>query len=299
MFCHKCGTQLEEKAVFCHKCGAKIHIKNVNKDISNSPVTIQKQQSNVLQESLPQEKYVIDKEKIEPTNRSDYSENNFKDFINNHVRTTTAYQSAEELLNSEVPQNFIFLWISCGVLAIWLFISFIRNPSFEFFLSAIIVYIFLFIFIVYPIALLIDFIRSFRVTGGEHKTAGSINADELILFLNRNLSYLSPYFNEWGYIKLVGYGVRGLAVASVQNALSGTKVGTEFGHKKSCFIEIHISPDHSKPDSCQTVYFFSTAIKSIWLVRYSCMIKSAPILEAAMEYYLREYKTEIRENQLP
>ena len=83
---------------------------------------------------------------------------------------------------------------------------------------------------------------------------------------------------------MVGFGVRGMAVAAVQNALQGTRIGTGFGRRQGCFVEIHISPDHANPDSGQMVYFFSTAIKSLWPAKYVCKVKAVPILQAAMEY---------------
>ncbi len=134
-----------------------------------------------------------------------------------------------------------------------------------------------------------------RAKGGEIKTSESIDTDELIDFLNLNLSYLSPYFGKWSYIQMVGYSIKGAMVAAAQNAMMGARVGTEFGEKKSCFVEIHISPDHANPDSGQTVYFFSASMRSIlrpWPARYVCVVKAASVLRAAMEYYLEVYKSE-------
>ena len=291
MFCYKCGTQLEDESIFCHKCGAKIPDGSIDKKKSDL-IKVQNKNGDVLPEVAQKGEATKDKNSIQPTSRNDNIEIGFKEFVDIHVHKITEFESAEALLNRQVPQK--FLWVCFGVPAILLFILFIREPSF----GNLFAVIMLFLLLAYPIALLVDYIFSFRITGGDHKVDRSINADDLILFLNRNLSYLSPYFNEWNYIKMVGYGLRGAAVAAVQNALQGTRIGTGFGHRQSCFIEIHISPDHLNPDSGQMVYFFSTAIKSIWPARYSCMTKAAPILEAAMKYYLYEYKANEQEHSI-
>lgn len=282
MFCYKCGAQIEDKSVFCHKCGAKILDGDTDK-MKSDLVKEQKQEGDTLPEVI-QKGAEMNKANMQSTRKSDSMEIGFKEFVNTHVKKKTEFESAEALLDSKVSQK--FLGISLGVPAILLFLSFIVNgPNLERFFGLIII----FIFFAYPIAILADYIFSLRVTGGNHKTDKSIDVDDLILFLNRNLSYLSPYFNEWNYMKTVGYGLRGVITAGVQNALQGTRIGTGFGHRQSCFIEIHISPDNLNPDSGHTVYFFSPENKTIWSARYSCMTKAAPILQAAMEYYLNEY----------
>ncbi len=291
MFCSKCGTQLEKKALFCHKCGAKISDVNVDKEISDPVVKDQKQRSGISSEVLHQGGNVMDND-MKSVGAADQMENKFRDYINEHVRKTTEFETAEDLLNSKVPQKFIRIYF--GVSLILLFILFLGEPSF----GSLCVIFFMFGFMVYPIGLLVDYIFSFRAKGGESKTRESINTDELIAFLNSNLAYLSTYFGEWSYIKMVGYGMKGAMVAAAQNAMMGTRVGTEFGEKKSCFVEIHISPDHANLDSGKTVYFFSASMRSIlrpWPARYVCMVKAAPVLRAAMEYYLKEYKSEEKE----
>lgn len=281
MFCYKCGAQIEDKSVFCHKCGVKFLDGDTDK-MKSDLVKEQKQKGDTLPDMMPKGAE-MNKANMQSTSKNDGMEIGFKEFVDNHVKKTTEFESAEALLNSKVPQK--FLWICFGIPALLLFFIFIREPSF----ATLLALIMMFGIFVYPIGLLLDFIFSYRITGGDHKVDKSIDADDLILFLNRNLRYLSPYFNEWNYIKMVGVGMKAALVATAQNAVQGTRIGTGFGHKKSCFCEIHITSDHLNPDSGKMVYFFSTAIKSIWPARYVCMTKATPILQAAMEYYLNEY----------
>lgn len=282
MFCHKCGTQLSEEAKFCYKCGAKVPEKEAGKEVLSVPTyNMQKREKSILSEEQYQDDAGINEQHIEPMSVLE-DNTDFKEFVNKHVRENTKFQSAEELLNSKVPQKFLWIWLV--VPAICLFMLFNHAPI----LDTIFGGIALLLLVVYPIALLIDSILSLRVNKGEFKTNGSVDTDDLIQFLNRNMRYLSPYFNEWNYIQMVGFGIRGMAVAAIQNAVLGTRIGTEFGRRKSCFVEIHIDPDSLNPESGQMVYFFSTAIKSLWPAKYVCKVKAVPILQAAMEYYLKE-----------
>ena len=251
MFCCNCGSQISENAKFCPKCGAKV---DNGEDIAY---------------------------------REKKAKDDFGQYINNHVRMTTKYQSAEELLNSKVSQKYV--WVCFGVPAILLLIL-LRGAPFGviIFLMA-----FMFLLIAYTIALLVDMILGGRAGVGEIRTKVHIDTDELILFLNNNLSYLSPYFHEWGYIKMVGAGAGGMLVADVQNEIMSTRIGTEFGHRKSCFVEIRTGPDNKYPDAGQMVYYFSTSMRLFkwWPAKYKCMVKAVPILQAAMEYYLKEHST--------
>ena len=139
----------------------------------------------------------------------------------------------------------------------------------------------------YPAALLTDFIIGSRATGGITKIGESVNSDDLIRFLNENLSYLSPYFNTWGYITYTGFGIRGALTASVLNAGSGVRIGTGFGHKQRCFVEIFVEPDKASTAPGQMIYYFGTAMKSLWPSKHTCMVKTVPILQATMKYYLK------------
>ena len=145
------------------------------------------------------------------------------------------------------------------------------------------------LFFGYPAALLTDFMKGSRARGSIKKISGKIDSDELIQFLNGHLSYLSPYFHEWNYINYSGAGVQGAVTAHTLNSItaSAAKVGTGFGRKQRCFVVIWIEPDGEVPGSNGMKYYFSTAMKFPWPSKYICMVKTTPILQAAMEYYLK------------
>lgn len=122
MFCHKCGTKVAEGASFCHNCGAKM----VQEDIAQEPLEVfpsKYEPKNTTAGPLPQTSaapvQTIDWENAPTDNRND-----FKAFVDNHVRSTTQCQSAEELLNSRVPLRFV--WICLGIPSILGILTF--NP---------------------------------------------------------------------------------------------------------------------------------------------------------------------------
>lgn len=87
MFCQKCGTELPEKSEFCHKCGA------------NQTAPKATQPSANIQEAETRQSVSTDI-------------NAFKNFVDNHVRTTTKFSSAEDLLKNSKPWRFV--WICFG-----------------------------------------------------------------------------------------------------------------------------------------------------------------------------------------
>ena len=105
MFCHKCGTQIAEGAAFCHKCGTKV----VYADTFQQPIdaTVQTIESQI---EMAQEISAVPVQADTAVN----GENDFRRFLDSHVQATTAYLSAEELLNSHVPQRFVWVcFVTC------------------------------------------------------------------------------------------------------------------------------------------------------------------------------------------
>lgn len=276
MFCHKCGTQVSDGVGFCQKCGTPmVYVADVQSPMDESPAITEQSDAN--------EKPIIAAPTYSGGMMNDLEA--FKAYVDNHVRATTSFQSAAELLNSHVPQK--FLWKCFGIPTILAIILFIRLPSVQnLFAAAFLVFLF-----GYPAALLVDFFKSCVAKGSIERTIETIDSDELIQFLNGHLNYLSPYFHEWDYINYRGVGVRGAAMAHVLNSVtaSASKIGTEFGHRQRCFVVIWIEPDEASSESEQpkTKYYFDTAMKSIVPSKYVCMVKTVPILQAAMEYYLK------------
>ena len=275
MFCHKCGAQIAEGAAFCQKCGTKVvYAETVQQPVDTSALTIEPQTEAAQQiPTMPVR-----------TDTALNSEADFKTFVNSRIQATTAYQSAEELLNSHVQQRFV--WICFGIPAIFAIIQLLRSFS----LTDLIGAVGFTLLIGFPAAYLSDFIFTARVTRQTSKNAmkfsENIDTDDLISFLNRQLGYLSPWFHEWRYIVKSGAGISGAIAAQAINEAAERAneitLGTGFGGKTRCLSTIYIKNDVTAPNAG---YSFG-ASAGILPVKHACIVKTAPILQAAMEYYL-------------
>lgn len=273
MFCHKCGTEIAEGAEFCHKCGTKV-----------ATVAMEPASMTVVRESAP-----VQEPQQAPTPavmRDDSAE--FRAFVDNHVRATTKFQSARELLDSKSPQR--FKWVCFGVPAVLFAVLFLRQPS----ISNLLVCVLSVAFIGYLAAAFCDWFFTVRITlrtGREStKLRANIDVESLISFLDVKLQYLHPYFHEWGQIRQAGFGVRGVIVAEAVNSAADryneVMLGTEFGEKPSCYIKFNIKNDITAESPGYSV---GAAMINLHISRYAAIVKAAPVLQATMEYYLKYY----------
>lgn len=269
MFCNKCGNKLPEDSGFCPKCGTKIVSADTIQQTSDmSAPTTQPGAINIAEPSHPATTSV---QASIPT----ANENDFKAFIDNHVRMNTKYQSAEDLLKKSKPLAF-FLSMCFGIPTIIGLVA--AGP-----IGALLFGIFFGHVARFIAGGIIRFRYSYKTSG---KFDRSIDTDELIRFFNERLGYLSPYFHEW-------------------KPISAGTIGASFGIKQRSTALISIIPDKESPGSKGVEYIFnaknnpSTSILSkiigqtffslfqIGEPQHDCLFKSVPILRAAMEYYLK------------
>lgn len=110
MFCHKCGGQLAEGASFCHKCGTKIvYGDNGLWSVETSAAANEHGETN----RQMQKNGTVTVQKIETGHAANSNGSNFKMFVDNHVRETTKFQSADDLLTNSKPWRFV--WICVGI----------------------------------------------------------------------------------------------------------------------------------------------------------------------------------------
>ena len=280
MFCHKCGAQIAEEADFCHQCGTKvIHTDNAPAVSHPSPTMVEtgadpkQTPDSPIQTTLPE---------------ADNS--GFKAFVDNHIQKVTDFQSAEELLGSKVSLR--FLWICLGVAALLGLIT--LNP----------ILLLFFLLLGYAAARVICGVKkgrcAFRYQG---KMEGEIDTDDLIRFMNTHLSYLQPYFHEWGYIKREALSVRGAVQEAAADAIraSTQEIGicTPFGEEQRRMAVLIIRADPTDRDSGKREYFTDAENRlegasflshDMGFQKYKCVVKAAPILQAAMEYYFNHYQ---------
>ncbi len=281
MFCHKCGAQIAEGAAFCHKCGAAVVYANTEPQIpSASRETI-----NLKGEAPAELTQKMSDVSVQVANGT----SDFKEFVDNHIRTTTKFQSADELLNSNVPLPFV--WGCLGVSFILGAITF--NP----------VVLLFALLLGYVAARLVCGVKNgrcaFRYTG---KHVGNINTDDVIRFLNENLTHTYPHFHEWGYRSRETYSVRSAvheAVAdSIRESTKEVAICTTFGEDQRRVSVLIIRPDPTDATSGTLEYFADAENRvegasflshDMGFQKYKCMVKTAPILQAAMKYYLDQH----------
>jgi len=287
MFCEKCGTQIAEDTKFCSKCGAKVVHKEVVQQEADS-------KAQELTEPIAKEESV----KVNEDQKED-----FREYVENHIRKNTEFQSAKELLNSKVPLR--FAKISFGIpAALGAAIGILGSGS-------LIVALFVSLFFAFTFGYLAAYISCGIVKGRylfKHigKFDGNIDIDALRQFLNEHLSYLQPYFHEWGYLRREGFNIRGIVETTItemaSKALKEVNICTEFGEKQWRLVVISIRPDKLNPDSGKMEYTFEAENRrsgspfsshDMGFARYKCLVQTVPILQAAMECYLKCYKSEI------
>lgn len=268
MFCHKCGYRLPDEGGFCPMCGEKV--------VYSKPPFLEADVPHTREVSKPKE---------------DSNRENFKSFVNRHVQSTTQYRSVEELLNSNVSAN--LLWASLlGPAVVLGLLSLVISGRLG---TALVLAL---------LGLLIGFFTAYVVGWNERRKlsnkfsntfTGPIDTDDLLVFLSNNLSALSPIFHEWSYITQVGYGIYGAVSAgitnTVQKSLNEVSLGTELGEKRHFFAELYIGPDLLNRASGKMRYTpdVEHRISGIMsLKKYTLLVQIAPILQAAMEYYLTQ-----------
>lgn len=249
--------------MFCYKCGAQI---------SDGADFCHKCGTNV--------KTAI------PNHDSD----GFKEFVDNHIRTKTNFQSAEELLNSKVSLR--FLWICLGIAVLLGIIT--LNP----------VILLFFLLLGYAAARIICAVKKGRCAFQyQGKIEEEIDTDDLIQFMNIHLGYLQPYFHEWGYRKREAFSVRGAvqeaAADSIRESTQEIGICTCFGEDQRRMAVFIIRADPANRDSGKKEYFADAENRiegasflshDMGFQKYKCVIKTTPILQAAMEYYLNHYQ---------
>lgn len=233
MFCYKCGNQLPDDAEFCNKCGEKLY----------------------------------KRAKKEQTSSFNDDQNGFINFIDSRIKANTQYNSAQELLNSKPAARFAWLsfGISAGIMLILSVIGILNGGG----ILGVVLLLALSIAPGYLAAYLSGgvVVKIKQLNKYTLKVKGKADTEEVILFLNKYLSYLKPYFETW------------------ENKT--TKIISRFGADKRLLMQIEITPNFSGDSEYTTCVFNVDSERSGYnfIASYMCIEKTAPILRAALEYY--------------
>jgi hypothetical protein len=275
MFCSKCGNQLPEGSGFCHKCGAKL-------------VTSESaQQAPGVPASMPANAPTA------PANG-----NGFREFVDNHVRSVTRYKTAEDLMKKSKPM--LFVWICMGVAALLVlprykdFANASLNPISDttaillcLLITAVMGYI-----VAYLAGRILYFIRWQKTSKAKpaYPIPEEVNLNALVEFLSTNLQYLSPAFDDWGCAVLKGQptvkcsfqGKKTNALIAFVTTSAGKKFYAFSAQKAKVWSYLVISPAG-----------LSASKTNAGFGEYRCLYRAAPILTAAVGFYLKGLGNEI------
>lgn len=252
MFCSKCGNQLPENAFFCPNCGTKTLIEGA-------------EQHEIINEE---------------TNNSQIGSDDFKEYVNAHVRKTTEFQSAQELIRNSKPWDFMKKPV-CICALIGLIMGIIEgNLGYTFLLGILGAGI---VFCVGPMIVNSKYEKQFSA---KINMDSDIDIANLCEFLTKNLCKIDPSFREWSLVE--NRGLIPYVENKIANEAKEVTIGCEFGVKRTNLAEITI---RNYPEN--RAYHISAGYNG-FLLNYqmepmfarSCLIKTAPILQAAMEYYI-------------
>jgi len=205
----------------------------------------------------------------------------FKEFVDNHVRTTTKFQSADDLLKNAKP--FTFIWFCIGVPAI---VGLILGGPLGLMIFGIL--------FGYGASFIASGIIRIRYSSRFHgEFTGDINIEDLFIFLNGHLKHIHPDFHEWGYMS--NKSIFAIYENAISNAMKEVQIYSEFGPKRKTLAAFYIKPKTVNAKPGEKLYFVGARRKGFLLdgniagfLGHGTLIRTAPILQAAMEYYLTQ-----------
>lgn len=277
MFCHKCGAQIAEGAVFCHKCGTKA--------VYGGDAAQPAEQATVSAA-------LVAATAMRSTNAMT-NQDNFKAFVNSHIQATTQFQSVDDLINNSKPTTFVWFWL--GALSLLGLILGAINLGGM--VGALMGLLLMGGFIGYAVVFIVSGVirKQYRDKFyGEFEQ--EINIEDFLVFLDGHLKTLSPYFHECGYLDQ-----RGGLLTSISNAVADVFKEVTLccvcGPKKKSLATISIRPHVKNPDSGRKQYIVGAVYRGFLIdgraagfLGHACLIRTAPVLQAAMKYYLKHYK---------
>ena len=284
-FCRKCGTLSQGEAAFCRKCGSQ----------TGDPPAFAT--SEILKQTEPTHLVMNQNIKKIPVNNSDYQSGesvNIRSFIDERVRASTPFATANKLLTDAKPLSFVKIYVGIGALiGLILGILGVVNESSVLYLFAIP----LCAFVGLGISAIPAKIRVQKIEK-EYPLVFRIDTKKLVTFLNNELAYLSPHFSQWSVLyenkagKLLRKTIKKLAKTDYESEtircvfckkayleikflyIKGSEATYEFSARKKKNIIHHI------------IEFLGDGETDEGWAAYRCLYMSVPILTAAMEYYL-------------
>ena len=279
MFCHKCGNQAEQGAAFCNKCGERL--------ITLGAMTAQSAVDSVhIITPAPQQQPVYQQQ---PAYQQPIADTGFREFVDNHVSTTTKFKSAQDLITNSKPSFYILICFAGAALA-FLLLGLSNGGLTSMGLPGFIVIVGFFGYVAMFIVGAIIRLRYRRRFNGEFN--GDISIEDLLVFLNEHLIYIHPDFHNWDYLSSKGGVLTGIE-NSAAIAAKEVRICTTYGPKEKRLAVLTIRQNPDDPTAIRKYFVdaskngFNLDARSDGMFGHSTLIKTAPILQAAMEYYIK------------
>lgn len=224
---------------------------------------------------------------------SKQNEVGFKDYVDDYIRRSTNFKSADDLLKTSEP-SMKFVLVCMVISAVFFFLLFLCVGAA---IGGAVMVGILFSTVGYLISFWVASIKrkkfADKFTG---KTTLKINKDELTEFLNFSMNIFPEYFHEWAGMIFVREGGQSTLV---NNQKDEYEIGTEFGKvqsiaAKTLFAKIYVYHENHDAQSGTICYSFQVSPKIMGkpsFKSYKGAVKAIPVMRAAMEYYINVYKS--------
>jgi len=333
MFCHKCGSKSTEDAEFCYKCGTGLVIETaaqpsevpvpevVEQPMAQMPVLDQEAPLSIAEQNPaePERPQTIVKPSAPSEGQGSIVERGFKDYVDEYVKTNTEFASADELLSRAKPLVFAWITIGTGTLAGFV-IGLVAGGDLGIIAAAIGAFVGVILGTI--VAAYIGKFRS-RKFKKVHGFSGKVDVDHFVMYLNSHMSMFSDQFGQWENMQAEGNTKLSKHLKRLQKKVSKVSKAVE--------KTLHLGEDGMDVESvrcrfCKKIYaeitfiykkdmeptyqFSATRRESVFtfildllaendtntgLGEYRCLFMSAPILTAAIDFYLNHYSKTVVE----
>ena len=201
---------------------------------------------------------------------------NIKNFVDNHVQSTTQYKSVDDLLRNGKPLRFV--WICVGSLVVIGLIAIFP-------IGALIGLIF-----GYAIAYVVGQVKMIKRIASVNKKnspIGDTDIGEVLNFLSENMPSISSDFHEWVQLENAHFPYENTIACGFGNQKIAAIISFYKGKDEEKLYTIYARKSSTIGYVVNTGAGVSAGHTNAGFGEYQCVYKSLPVLQGAMEYFLQ------------
>ena len=282
MFCHKCGNKVAESADFCHKCGAKVAhvVTHSAQQMHTAPM-----QNHISNASAPA---------IATDVGASQLGQGFRDFVDAHVKATTNFASAEDLLKNGKPSKLILLAAAPGLLLTLYF----TLQSSNVIIGLVVLVFFFAILCTFPLRFAVYIVKQELAKKNNVNADTCVDRDDFILFLNNNMNHISADMDTWFSSQVERSALDG-EMTDATSCVSTSKgaVTIILPYESAAIKQFKFNISKGKRGNTLGIWsfiFFPVYLYNLILEmsdvgtgEYGTLYKTAPILSGVVKYYLQ------------